>query len=199
MYPRISELVAEFHSRGFTTFIVTNGTRPDALRKLAADGNLPTQLYVSLCASDEDTYNKTNLPVSQDNWRLLNETIELFPSLDTRKAIRITLVKGLNDSNPGAYARLVKKSQADFVECKSYMAIGYSRERLGPDYMLSHDKVRVFAEALAEASGYLVADEQEASRVVLLCRDETALTNRIIKSRQGRIIRRKTLSPTSAP
>ncbi len=64
MYPKISELVAEFHSRGFTTFIVTNGTRPETLRKLAADGNLPTQLYVSLCAPNEDIYNKTNLPVS---------------------------------------------------------------------------------------------------------------------------------------
>jgi tRNA wybutosine-synthesizing protein 1 len=199
MYPKISELVAEFHSRGFTTFIVTNGTRPDALQKLATDGNLPTQLYVSLCAPDEDTYNKTNLPVSQDNWRLLNETIELFPSLDTRKAVRITLVKGLNDAEPKAYARLVRKSQTDFVECKSYMAVGYSRERLGPNYMLSHDEVRAFAEALAEASGYSVADEQESSRVVLLCRDEEALANRIITSKQGRIARRKTPSPTSAP
>lgn len=199
MYPLLSGLVAEFHSRGFTTFIVTNGTRPEALRKLAAEGNLPTQLYVSLCAPDEDTYDKTSLPVSPDNWRLLNETLALLPSLDTRKAIRITLVKGLNDSNPEAYARLIKKSQADFVECKSYMAVGYSRERLGPDYMLSHDEVRAFAKALAEASGYLVADEQVESRVVLLCQDEEALANRIIRARQGRIALRKTRAPNSEP
>ncbi|MFA4945985.1 MAG: 4-demethylwyosine synthase TYW1 [Candidatus Micrarchaeia archaeon] len=181
LYPRLPELIREFRARGYTTFLVTNGTRPDVLRRLADEDALPTQLYVSLCAPTRDVYEKINLPVSPDNWDKLNETLTLLPSLETRKALRLTLVKGLNAFDPAGYARLCRIAKPDFVECKSYMHVGYSLARLGAEAMLSHDEVRAFAREFADASGYLVTDEQPESRVVLLCRDADAAANRVIK------------------
>ncbi|OIO26763.1 4-demethylwyosine synthase TYW1 [Candidatus Micrarchaeota archaeon CG_4_10_14_0_2_um_filter_60_11] len=180
MYPKLAELIREFHRRGFTTFLVTNGTRPEALRHLAAEDALPTQLYVSLCAPDEETYEKTNLPVGDDNWTKLNETLMLLPSLATRKVLRLTLVKGLNFHSPERYAKLVKVSGVDYVECKSYMNVGFSTQRLTQAHMPSHDEIRAFAAELAGNAGYEFTDEQVESRVVLLSRDAEAARNRFI-------------------
>jgi len=181
MYPKLAGLVKEFHGRGFTTFLVTNGTRPEALRLLARENALPTQLYVSLCAPDGETYEKTCLPVNPGSWEKLDETLELLPWLETRKVLRLTLVKGLNLHSPEAYAKLVKKSGVDYVECKSYMHVGFSTERLTQEHMPSHGEIRAFAAELAEHSGYEFTDEQEESRVVLLSRDAAAASKRLIR------------------
>ncbi|MDE1833624.1 MAG: radical SAM protein, partial [Candidatus Micrarchaeota archaeon] len=58
-YPKMGALIREFHKRGISTFLVHNGTLPEALEKLDP---LPTQLYVSLQAPDEETYIKTVRP-----------------------------------------------------------------------------------------------------------------------------------------
>ena len=167
LYPKIGEMIEEFKSRKFTTFLVTNGTNPKTLASLPS---LPTNLYVSSCAPDEATYKKTCVPAISDGWKRLNETLSLFPSLKTRKVMRLTLVRGLNLKDAQGYAKLIAKAEPDFVEAKAYMAVGASRERLGLAYMPTHDEIRGFAQELASASGYKYKDEQTESRVVLLCK-----------------------------
>jgi len=167
LYPQIGEMIAEFKRRDFTTFLVTNGTNPKTLASLPV---LPTNLYVSSCAPDEATYKKVCAPTIRNGWKRLNETLALFPSIKTRKVMRLTLVRGLNLKDADGYAKLIAKAEPDFVEAKAYMALGASRLRLGPDYMPTHEEIRAFAKELADASGYKYKDEQTESRVVLLCK-----------------------------
>jgi len=165
IYSKIGELIGAFHSRGLTTFLVTNGTLPERLENISYE---PTQLYLSLDAPDKKTYLKIDLPAIGDGWERLNETIELFPSFKCRKVIRLTLVRGLNDSDCEGYAKLISKAGPDLIEIKSYMCIGFSRNRLTLDHMLSHAEVRAFSEKLAECLSYKIKDEKADSRVVLL-------------------------------
>jgi len=181
LYPLLGDLVKEFHKRDFTTFVVTNGTNPAALERLADEKALPTQLYVSLCAPDEATYRKTNAPLIKGGWKRLNETLELFSSLRTRRVVRLSLCKNLNLKDAAGYGRLTAKTGAEFVEAKAYMPVGFSRERLGPAFQPTHDEIMAFAREFAAESGYVVAGEQKPSRVALLCRDERAQRERLIK------------------
>ena len=164
IYPKIGGLIEEFHKREYTTFLVTNGLLPERLESIT----LPTQLYMSLDAPNRETHRKVNAPMVPDSWERINRSLELFPSLDTRKVIRITLVKGWNDFDEGGYARLIEKSEADFVEVKAYMFVGSSRQRMAIENMPQHEGVRAFTERLGEELGYSLINEQVASRVVLL-------------------------------
>jgi len=165
IYPKISELIEEFSNRNFTTFLVTNGTFPEVLEEL----RLPTQLYVSLTAPNREIYKKICNPIIPDGWERINETLNLFPSLsETRRVIRITLVKGWNDKKVENYANLIEKSETDFVEIKSYMFLGGSRRRLNLENMPSFEYVKDFAEKINENLSYKLKDSKEDSRVVLL-------------------------------
>jgi len=165
LYPRISELIEEFHKRKMTTFLVTNGTRPDRLESLHAE---PTSLYISLCSPDKKTYLKVHQPLIKDGWKKLNESLELMKSFNCRKVIRLTLVKELNLKEPQKYAKLILKAEPDFIEPKSYMWVGESQKRLPKEAMPLMGDVRSFAQKLSEYVGYKIKDEDEASRVVLL-------------------------------
>lgn len=169
LYPDLGGLIGEFHRRGLTTFLVSNGTVPKALSRL---GEEPTQLYVSVCAPNKAIFVKTCRPQIPDAWEKLNETLKLLPSLSCRKVVRITLVKGFNMDGIEEYAKLVKKASPDFVEPKAYMYVGFSRLRLGFENMSSHGEIRAFADKLAEETGYKVLDEAPESRVALLSRLE---------------------------
>jgi len=165
LYPRISELIGEFHKRNMTTFLVTNGTRPDRLESLETE---PTTLYISLCAPDEKTYSKVHRPLAKNGWKKLNESLELMKGFNCRKVIRITLVKGLNLKDSENYAKLILKAEPDFIEPKSYMWMGESQKRLTKQSMPLMDDIKKFSKQLAEHTGYKIKDEDEASRVVLL-------------------------------
>lgn len=162
LYPMLGELIDEFHRMGMTTFVVTNGSRPDVTAEIK-----PTQLYISVNAPDEETFTKMCSP-QKNEWQRLNESLETMKNLDTRTCLRITLVKDLNIKNADDYAKLIKKAEPDFVEVKAYMHLGYSRMRLPRSAMPSHSVVREFAEEVGEACGYEIRDEVEISRVVLL-------------------------------
>ncbi len=165
LYPRLGELIEEYHKRGFTTFLVTNGTMPEVLENLDP---LPTQLYVTLAAPNEEIYKKLLVPLIKNGWERLMRTLELLPSLDTRTVIRHTLVKGWNMEYVKEYAKLDSLASPDFVEPKAYVFVGYSRERLNLSNMPSHEEIRNFANSLASEMGYNYIDEKEDSRVVLL-------------------------------
>lgn len=165
LYPRISDLIKEFHKRNMTTFLVTNGTRPDRLKHLEEE---PTNLYISLCSPDKTTYKKVHNPLIKNGWEKLNESLELMKSFDCRKVIRLTLVKGLNMKDTDKYAKLILKAEPDFVEAKAYMHVGESQKRLGRENMPTTDDVRNFAKEISKETGYKVKDEDISSRIVLI-------------------------------
>jgi len=167
-YPRMSELLREFHRRGFTTFLVSNGTFPERLSSLE---ELPTQFYVSIDAPDEETYLRIDNPLIPDGWARINETLELMRGLKTRTVARLTLVKDWNIKDVEGYARLIGKAEPDFVELKAFMLVGGSRRRLSTENMPSHAEVRGFSERLSGLIGYRLSDEKVDSRVVLLSKD----------------------------
>lgn len=175
IYPKISDLIKEFNRRDFTTFLVTNGTLPERLKSLDP---LPTQLYLSLEAPDEEIYKRICNPIIPDGWKRINETLNLFPSLNTRKVIRLTAIKELNMLNVKEYSNLIRIAEPDFVEIKAYMFLGGSRRRLTLGNMPSFDDVRKFSEELSEELGYGIKDQKEDSRVVLLTKNSC---NRKIK------------------
>ena len=165
LYEPIGELIYAFHRRGFTTFLVSNGTVPSVLAKLNHE---PSQLYVSVCAPNKETHKKVCRPIIPDAWEKLNETLELLRSFKCPTVIRITAVRGLNMENVEEYAKLIEKANPTYVEPKAFMHVGFSRLRLGYEGMPSHREIREFAFKLAQATGYRVVDESEDSRVVLL-------------------------------
>ncbi len=167
LYPHLSELIEEFHSRGMTTFLVTNGVLPQALSKLSQE---PTQLYVSLHAPDEETFTKACKPKSPTAWRNVIQSLELLSSFNCPTVLRLTLTQGLNMDKAEGYAKLIDKADSTYVEAKSYFYVGFSRKRLKFENMPTHREVKAFAEELSSLTGYKIIDEQTSSRVVLLSR-----------------------------
>lgn len=169
LYEPLGELIRTFHQKGLTTFLVSNGTLPCKLSNLSSQ---PTQLYISLCAPNEEVYKKVCRPQFAGAWANLNESLGLLESFSCPTVIRMTLVKEQNMSKIDQYAKLVEKANPTYVEAKAYMHIGFSNLRLGFDSMPMHAEVKEFAQQLAEKTGYRVIDEASDSRVVLLSRIE---------------------------
>lgn len=168
LYNRLSGLVSSFKNHGFkTVFIVTNGTNPDALRSLVDE---PSQLYVSVCAPDEDTYKNTCRPMVPRGWERLNETLELLQSFSCPTVLRYTLIPKLNMHSPEKYAKLVEKANPTYQEPKAAMSVGYARRRFAYNDMALHSEIQAFATKLSEYTGYRVIDEQWQSSIVLLSR-----------------------------
>ena len=165
IYPNLGELIAEFHKRGMTSFLVTNGTLPEKLAKLKP---LPTQLYVTVAAPDKKTFEKLCKPNIKNAWNKLNKTLELLPKLKTRKVIRLTLIKDINMHSIEKYAELINKAKPDFVEAKAFMSVGGARERIPYSSMPLHEEIVEFSKELSKHIDMPVADEQKESRVVLL-------------------------------
>lgn len=181
LYEKMPELVKEFHDRGMTTFIVTNGTLPEKIERLRERNALPTQLYVSLTAPDIETYRKLNVPFEEEYWYKLRETLELMDDLDTRTVLRLTLVEHENMHSLEKYAELIKKAKPMFIEPKSYMYVGYSRKRLEEENMPSNERIMEFTEELLDyLPNYHIEDKQEQSRVILLMRDDLSEEDRFI-------------------
>ncbi len=172
LYVPLGELIGEFHKKGFTTFLVTNGTLPAKLGMLSEE---PTQLYVSVCAPNEEVYSRVCRPQVSGAWARLDETLSLLSSFKCPTVIRTTLVRGLNMDNVDQYAKLVEKTSPTYVEAKAYMHVGFSNLRLGFERMPSHGEVLAFASRLADKTGYRVLDECTDSRVVLLSKRERAI------------------------
>ncbi len=166
LYPQIGELIDEIHSRGMTSFLVTNGTNPDVLKSMT----MPTQLYITLAAPDEDTHRTLCRPGIRNAWKQTLDSQELLGSLGTRTVNRLTMVSKRNMHSPRSYAKLILRGEPDFVEIKAYMHLGSSRRRLASNNSPSHREIRAFSRDLSALTGYYVADEQVESRVVLLSR-----------------------------
>jgi tRNA wybutosine-synthesizing protein 1 len=167
LYPKMNRFLELCHERGITTFLVTNGTNPDALRAMDP---LPTQLYVSVTAPNREVFRRLTLPAHEDAWERLLESLEIVRGLRTRRVLRHTLVRGWNLGWVAEYAQLDALARPDFIEPKGYVYMGKSRQRLGRDHVPEHGEIREFAHRLAGRTGYRVLDESPESKVLLLGR-----------------------------
>ena len=160
LYSHLPELIDLLKVSGFTTFLVSNGTNPDVLSNCA-----PFQTYVSLPAPDEETYLRICRP-AENYWDQIHESMSLLAK--RRSAVRVTLVRGLNDRSPEHYAAAFQDSGASYIEIKGYMYLGYSRKRLSREHMPEHAHVKEFAGRVTEFCDYRITQENSMSRVVLL-------------------------------
>ena len=192
MYPYIDEMVSEFHKKGFTTFIVTNGTFPERLSEM---DELPTQLYVTLPAPNEKIYKKVCVPYVKNGWEKLNQTLELLESLSCRTVIRITAVKNLNMVEPEKYAKIVEKANPNFLEVKGFTLIGGARLRLtkyakrkglntediAKTFQPKHKDIVEFASKICEAANFPIIDQFKPSAVALIAVNWNKKSTKIIE------------------
>ncbi len=162
LYPYLDELIKEYEKRGFTTFVVSNGTMPNVIEKIN-----PTQLYITLAAPDKETYTKLCRPLIKDGWERIKESFGIMKEKKCRKVARLTMVKGWNMKNPEEYIKIIDNS-VDFIEAKAYMYVSYSRERMKVENMPYHEEVKEFSKEIEKISDYNIIDEKKESRVVLL-------------------------------
>ncbi|MGI0130306.1 MAG: 4-demethylwyosine synthase TYW1, partial [Thermoplasmata archaeon] len=165
LYPKMNRFLETCHERGITTFLVTNGTNPDALRALDP---LPTQLYVSVTAPNREIFRRLTMPAQEDAWDRMQESLAILRDLRTRRVVRHTLVKGWNLGWVDSYAEMDLIARPDFIEPKGYVYMGKSRRRLGTDHVPTHEEIGQFAGALARRTAYQVLDESPESKVYLL-------------------------------
>ena len=93
--------------------------------------------------------------------------------LNTRKVLRMTVVKGWNDFDVAGYAKLIRMAgERVMIEVKSYMHIGPARERLSKDNMLTYDEVLNFSNALASELGWKIIDEAPNSLIALVAEED---------------------------
>jgi tRNA wybutosine-synthesizing protein 1 len=167
LYPHLPELIEAYHDRDFTTFLVSNGTRPDVIREVE-----PTQLYVSLDAPDRETYESVVRPREEAAWEDLQASLDALADHDSRTTIRTTLVGGENMTDPAGYAELYDRAAPDFIEIKGYMHVGSSRDRLDREAMPDHEEVVDFARSVQEyLPEYDVLREAPPSNVAMLATD----------------------------
>lgn len=179
IYSKIGDLISELRRRGKTSFLVTNGLYPEKIKELFKKKQLPTQLYISVNAPNENIYKKIHRSSMRNAWKKLNKSLKFFPKLrgKTRTVFRMNLIKNLN-MNPEhikEYAELIGKAKPLFVEVKGYMSVGFARERLGYERMPSYDEMKNFVEKLSTATGLKILDSHEHSRVWVMGREKKKL------------------------
>jgi len=161
----LPKLIEALHQRKKTTFVVTNGQFPERMKKIN-----PTQLYLSLSAPNENIFNKVCNPQLPNAWKRFLKSLEILreKKKQTRTAIRLTLIKGMNMTNLNDYASLINIAEPMFLEVKAYMFVGSSRQRLTINNMPRHYEVKEFAKKLEDVTSYKIVDEKKESRVVLM-------------------------------
>jgi tRNA wybutosine-synthesizing protein 1 len=167
---RLSTLFEVAPRRGFKTiFLVSNGTFPEVLSRLSVE---PSQLYISLCAPNEETYMKVCRPRIEDGWKKLNESIELLRSFKCPTVIRMTLARGYNLKEAQGYSRIILRGESTYLEPKAAMNVGYGFQtgRMKHENMPRHSEILEFSNELSRLTGYAILDDVLKSGVVLMSR-----------------------------
>jgi tRNA wybutosine-synthesizing protein 1 len=173
LYKGLPGMLRELRARKISSFLVTNGLHPEMIEKLRDEDSLPTQLYMSLDAPDEATWKKIDVPLVPNFWDKIESTLKLMNGLNTRKVLRMTVVKGWNDFDVSGYAKLIKLAgEKVMIEVKSYMHLGPARKRLSQDNMLSYDEILDFSNKLATELGWEVIDEAPNSLIALVAEED---------------------------
>ncbi len=166
-YSKLPELINEIYKKNMTSFLVSNGTNPEMLKKLK---NV-TQLYITLPAPNKEIFEKVCKPLIKNAWEKILESLELLKNFE-RGTVRLTLVKNLNMLNVNEYADLLKGVKFKFLEIKAGMAVGYAKYRIDYKQMPSHEEIKNFALEIAKLNKLKLIDEKKESRVVLLMRED---------------------------
>ena len=171
LYPKISEFVQEFKNRNMTTFIVTNGTLPESIQNLDP---LPSQLYITLPASNEIVYKKVCRPMIKNGWSKIINTLDLVDSLSCRTLVRLTAVKNLNldDNFLNDYAKIIEKANPNFFEIKGFTLQAKAlliNQRLKSDnqvqdYFPEYEYLEHLALKFEEVSGFPLIYRNKPSR-----------------------------------
>ncbi|MHA1860089.1 MAG: 4-demethylwyosine synthase TYW1 [Candidatus Asgardarchaeia archaeon] len=186
IYPKIDELIKKLKGREEvkSIFLVTNAQLPHVFEKLRDNDALPTQLYFSVTSPRKELFKKIHRPVYKDAWERLWKSIEIFRNLKTRRVMRLTIIKGFNDSEDllEDFAEMFEYARPDFIEVKAYMYLGYSTMRLKRENMPTHEYIREFSEKLLEhLDSYYFMDEAPPSRIVVLKNKKSPYDDKIIK------------------
>ncbi len=178
IYPKLGELILELrkHPETRSIFVVSNGQEPDAILKLKEMDALPTQLYISFSTPNKNMFKRIIRSVYQDGWERLMRTLSLFKELPTRKVIRITLMKGINDDEKSIeeFASILDNVKSDYIEVKAYTHIGQSRTRLSKENVPSFEEVKEFVKKLLnKMKNYEYRNDDFHSSIVLLKHKES--------------------------
>jgi tRNA wybutosine-synthesizing protein 1 len=173
MYPKLPQLIKYLKSLKATQsiFLVTNGQEPQMLQKLADEDALPTQLYLSTNASNRKMFYHINRPRHNDAWERWMKSLHLLADINTRTVLRMTLIRGYNDSIQfvNEFAEMMLQGNPHFIELKSYMHIGMSTKRLNEYNMVDMGEIQRFSNDLCEKiPGFSIMDESKISRIVVL-------------------------------
>jgi tRNA wybutosine-synthesizing protein 1 len=165
-YPRVAELLAGLHRRRISTFLVTNGQFPAALRTLPR----VTQLYVSCDGTDKEALRAVGRPLFRDFWERYSEALDILSLRRERTVCRLTLLRGINMEEPEAMADLLARASPDFIELKgATLAPVFDKSGLSTYNMPTFLESKAFAERLAGLlPAYGLAAEHEHSNGVLL-------------------------------
>ncbi|MGE0792909.1 MAG: 4-demethylwyosine synthase TYW1 [Candidatus Woesearchaeota archaeon] len=169
IYPRINEFIDLCNKNHISTFVVTNGTYPEAIENL----NPVTQIYLSVDSPNKELAKLVGKPLFSDSWERFQRSVKAMSEKKSRTAIRITAIKNLNMVEPENYAKIINDANVDFVEVKAYMHVGESQLRLKREQMPYHIEVLEFAkEILKFLPNYEFVMEHIPSRVVLLVKKD---------------------------
>jgi tRNA wybutosine-synthesizing protein 1 len=194
LYKKLPELIRLIKMREGTetVFLVTNGQNPKMLQKLWKESNekngeknsLPTQLYISMVASDELLWKKITCNRERNGWENYLKSLALLKLLPCRTVIRLTIIKGVNDYEGAlkGLAELLEIIEPDFIEVKAYMFLGYSRKRLKEINMPSFEDVKLVSEKLLNSMpSFVFESEKKESRIVLLKNKGSKFKTKIIE------------------
>ena len=139
---------------------------------------MPTQLYISLNYPNEEVFRKLTQNKAKNSWKKFNDSLSYIKKLKgkTRRVLRMALIRDLNLGFEEEYAELIKKADADFIECKGYVSVGFARQRLGYEKMPTIEEIREFSGKLLKfLPGYKKLGEHEYSKIVLLGKDKKSM------------------------
>lgn len=167
IYPRMNELLDHYNKEGISTFLVTNAQYPEQIRDLKPI----TQLYISIDAPDQQLLKEVDKPLFSDYWERLQKSLDYLAGKKERTCIRLTMIKGVNDSSFEQYAELILRGDADFIEVKAYMHVGKSQERLSRSNMPLHEEIVGYSKKLLRyLPDYEIVSEHIPSRVVMFAK-----------------------------
>jgi len=152
-------------------FVVTNGLVPEALEKMIKLNAYPTQLYISFTAPNEELYKYISVPLIEDYWERFIKSLEIASKMKTRRVVRITLIKGINDNKKyfDEWRELIEILNPHFIEVKAFMLLGYSRFKLKAENMPSHEDIVNWAKEFVKyLDGYEFCDDHKPSRVAVI-------------------------------
>lgn len=176
MYPKINEFIGMLHSKGISSFLVTNAQFPDAIKNLEP----VTQLYVSVDAATPESLKKIDRPLFKDYWPRFVDSLKALSEKGQRTVYRLTLVKAWNAEEIAAYADLVEHGKPDFIEVKGVTYCGDTSTAGGLTMknVPWHEEVLHFVQQLTDAiPEYEVACEHEHSNCVLIANTKFKVDN----------------------